>query len=261
MSWWYLEHRGYLSQKCRLCTSSTCAWGRGIYRLLLRLVQPTTHHQFQTSRGVSFFVCVCVFDFPDCLWGGWQKQREVTLSQVSCLVEIMEVIVKNGNMFMILCGLFSFSNWTETTSCWIRSHRCLFMSSLVLLIFVEKVWQDTRMAHFALWSLFFYLKHVNWFSVYTSRSFPVPYRQMWHIENLCLRVQSAMPVCETVAAWPLFPDKLALINLIHSDIRGNQEVLSFLFPTGHTRRVEVVVVGFIWPCVTFNKETSLCVEW
>lgn len=39
-----------------------------------------------------------------------------------------------------------------------------------------------------------------------------------------------MSVGETVATWPLFPDKIALINLIHSDIRGNQEVLPFLFP-------------------------------
>ncbi len=61
---------------------------------------------------------------------------------------------------------------------------------------------------------------------------------MTHWESV-LRVQSATPVCETAAAWPLFPDKLALINLIHWDIRGNQEVLSVLFPTCHTRRVVV----------------------
>lgn len=79
------------------------------------------------------------------------------------------------------------------------------------------------MEHFALSAHenMFYLKHLNsFYSVHFAK---------W-IKRALLTTVSAMSVGETVATWPLFPDKIALINLIHSDIRGNQEVLPFLFP-------------------------------
>lgn len=109
ISRWYVEHHGYLSQKCRLCTSSRKG---GVGGFCYDWSNPQ-----HTISLIPIGVCpsLCEFDFT--VWeGDFQTQREVTLGQERGMLGW-----NNGHclgiMYVILCVQCSFSDWSETTSC------------------------------------------------------------------------------------------------------------------------------------------------